>query len=145
MRGAVHVEEKTHCSACGSDCWACSLAANKMSSDMPGAYSIFRKICHVVADSETCPNAAAVARFPRNGVLSRFAARCSLRRRVTEIPDFEGAPEDHSRSAGYTCTLDIFMPPPLQVVELPYWPRPLRGVEEGCALERGFAKRFLQM
>jgi hypothetical protein len=41
------------------------LAADKMSCGMPAAYSIFRKICHVVADSETWPNAAAVARFPR--------------------------------------------------------------------------------
>jgi len=49
------------------------------------------------------------------------------------------------RIAGYTYTLDIFMFPPLLVVELPCWPRPLRGVEEGCALQRGFAKRFLQM
>ena len=39
---------------------------------MPAAYSIFRKICHVVADSETGPNAAAVARFPRNGVLNNL-------------------------------------------------------------------------
>jgi hypothetical protein len=38
-----------------------------MTCGMPAAYSIFRKICHVVADSETWPNAAAVARFPRNG------------------------------------------------------------------------------
>jgi hypothetical protein len=44
---------ETHCSACGSDCSAGFLAADKMSCGMPAAYSIFRKICHVVADSET--------------------------------------------------------------------------------------------
>ncbi|MEA2260701.1 MAG: hypothetical protein QOJ51_3526, partial [Acidobacteriaceae bacterium] len=31
----------------------CSLAADKMSCGMPAAYSIFRKTCHAVADSET--------------------------------------------------------------------------------------------
>jgi hypothetical protein len=30
---------------------------------MPAAYSIFRKICHVVADSETWPAQRAVARL----------------------------------------------------------------------------------
>jgi hypothetical protein len=56
--------------ACGSDCSACSLGADKMSRGMSAAYSIFRKTCHIVADSETWPNAAAVARFPRNGAVS---------------------------------------------------------------------------
>src|SRR5271170_6019950 len=41
------------------------LAADKMSGGMPAAYSILRKICHVVADSETWPAQRAVARFPR--------------------------------------------------------------------------------
>jgi hypothetical protein len=45
-----------------------------MTCGMPAAYSIFRKICHVVADSETWPNAAAVARFPRKGVFTKFDA-----------------------------------------------------------------------
>jgi hypothetical protein len=36
---------ETRCSACGSDCSDCSLAADKMSCSMPAAYSIFRKIC----------------------------------------------------------------------------------------------------
>jgi hypothetical protein len=40
-----------------------SLAADKMSCGMPAAYSIFRKICHVVADSETWPAQRAVARL----------------------------------------------------------------------------------
>jgi len=43
------------------------LAADKMSCGMPAAYSIFRKICHVVADSETWPNAAVVASSRKNG------------------------------------------------------------------------------
>ena len=41
----------------------------------PHAYSIFRKICHVVAGSETGPNTAAVARFLRNGAGS--TGRCN--------------------------------------------------------------------
>jgi hypothetical protein len=44
------------------DCSTCSLATDKMSCVMPAAYSLFRKICHVVADRETWPTAAAVAR-----------------------------------------------------------------------------------
>jgi len=39
------------------------LAADKISCGMPAAYSIFRKICHVVADSETWPAQPAVARL----------------------------------------------------------------------------------
>ena len=56
--------------ACGSGCSACSLAADKMFYGMLAAYSIFRKVCHVVADSETRPNAAAVARFPKSLAVS---------------------------------------------------------------------------
>ena len=40
------------------------LPANKISCGMPAAYSIFRKICHVVADSETWPNAAGRREVP---------------------------------------------------------------------------------
>jgi hypothetical protein len=55
------------------------LAADKMSCGMPAAYSIFRKICHVVADSETWPAQRAVARFPRNGVsATRIRHRLNL-------------------------------------------------------------------
>jgi hypothetical protein len=68
MRGAGHVEEKPIAARLRVRSSACSLTADKNVCGMPAAYSIFRKTCRVVADSETWPNAAAVARFPRNGV-----------------------------------------------------------------------------
>ena len=40
----------------GSDCSACSLAADKISCGMPAAYPIPQKIGHVVADSEGLPS-----------------------------------------------------------------------------------------
>ena len=40
----------------------------------------FRKICRVVADSEYLTQAAAVARFPRNGTSGKFNERASLLR-----------------------------------------------------------------
>jgi hypothetical protein len=48
------------------------LAADKMSCGMPAAYSIFRRSCHVVADSETWPAQWAVVRFPRNVAFGNF-------------------------------------------------------------------------
>jgi hypothetical protein len=45
----------------------------------------FEKICPVVADSETWPNAADV----RNGVLSKLAARHPFRPQVTAMPTFQ--------------------------------------------------------
>ena len=87
MRGAGHVEEKPIAAPAGPIARLASLAADKMFS-MPAAYSIFRKICHVVADSETWPNAAAVARFPRNGVPGNLPAVHPRRKQFTEIPDF---------------------------------------------------------
>ena len=67
MRGSEHLEEKPIAAPAGP---IAQLApgTDKMSCGMPAAYSIFRKICHVVADSETWPAQRAVARFPRNGV-----------------------------------------------------------------------------
>jgi hypothetical protein len=59
-----------------------SLAANKMSCGMPEAYSTFRKICHVVADSETWPNATTVARFEKR-CSRKLAAVHPLRKQFT--------------------------------------------------------------
>ena len=67
MGGAGHVKKKPIAAPAGPIARPCSLAADKTCCGMPAAYSIFRKICHVIADSETWPNAAAVVRFSRNG------------------------------------------------------------------------------
>jgi hypothetical protein len=66
MRGAGRVEEKP-IAAPAVRLLGLVPGRRQTSCGMPAAYPIFRKICHVVADSETWPNAAAVARFPRNG------------------------------------------------------------------------------
>jgi hypothetical protein len=69
------------------------LPADKISCGMPAGYSIFRKTCHVVADSETWPNAAAVARFPRNGVSGKFGSSLAAPHEVCPKSDFAGAQE----------------------------------------------------
>jgi hypothetical protein len=66
MRGVGHVEEKPIAAPAGPIVQLAPGLPTKCPAGMPVAYSIFRKICHVVTDSETWPNAAAVARFPRN-------------------------------------------------------------------------------
>ena len=56
---------------------------------LPAAYSTFRKICHVVADSETWPNATTVARFEKR-CSRKLAAVHPLRKQFTEKPDISG-------------------------------------------------------
>jgi hypothetical protein len=79
-----HVEEKP-IAAPGSDCSACSRAADKMSCGMPAAYSIFRKTCHVVADSENLAQRSGRREVPEKRDFEQLHRELTLKATFQEV------------------------------------------------------------